>query len=327
MPPDLVFLHAAVDRHPSRPLCRVSLALRLPSGTLAAHEEAADTETALREAFRELEREVERELARLRREHHWRRARRRAAERVRQRVLAVQPTHDERAESVLAWVTPQLEALEAYARREIEFLQSSGELFRGELEAEDVVDAAILEAVGQEDAKPAGLEPRAWLVKLLVETLEREVARVREERENVVHLEEDVSEVPPEERPSTLRDEMLDFFQPDDDWCVEDVLPSIGVSDPEHEEQAMELARGVNEALTHLPRRWREAFLLLAIEGFAEDEAEQILRRPGDSVRADAERARRFLLDRLAERDLVEAPAGASSEPGTVRSETASERR
>jgi actin-like ATPase involved in cell morphogenesis len=83
---------------------------------------------------------------------------------------------------------------------------------------------------------------------------ERELAR---DNELTVSIEEDIPETPPTQEVSTLGDEILDFYQPDEDLKVEDIVPDLEVPTPEQVMETKELQTCVREALLELPRQWR----------------------------------------------------------------------
>ena len=112
------------------------------------------------------------------------------------------------------------------------------------------MDAVLLQAYCDFVKKPAEGDMKAWLMELAQGRLVSEMKRVKAERERTVHIEEDIPETPPEEEVSTLGDEILDFYQPDEDLKLEDVLPDIEVSTPEEIAAAKEeLLKCVNAAL------------------------------------------------------------------------------
>ncbi len=51
-----------------------------------------------------------------------------------------------------------------------------------------------------------------WLIELANEQLQREIKRLKSERNRTVHIEEDIPETPPEEEVTTLGEEIFDFI-------------------------------------------------------------------------------------------------------------------
>jgi hypothetical protein len=74
---------------------------------------------------------------------------------------------------------------------------------------------------------------RSRLVRFARDEVKAAVKRAKIDREGTVHIEEDLPETPTTEQVSTLGDEILDFYQPDEDLKVEDVVPDIEVPPPD----------------------------------------------------------------------------------------------
>jgi len=139
-------------------------------------------------------------------------------------------------------------------------------------------------------------------MRLAVERLESEAHRSRTERERTVHIEEGVPETSPVEEVSTLGDEILDFFQPEEDWKLEDVLPDIEMPTPEQETERKELRRCVSSALVTMPKEWRRALLLYHggdVRGA--DLAKVVGSEEPGKIEHVLERARAFLRQKLVE--------------------------
>ena len=51
----------------------------------------------------------------------------------------------------------------------------------------------------------------------------------------LAHIGDDVPETPPAEAVSTLGDEILDFYEPDEDLKLEDIIPDFDAPSPEEE--------------------------------------------------------------------------------------------
>ena len=95
------------------------------------------------------------------------------------------------------------------------------------------MDAVLLRAYHEFVKQPAERDIGGWLIELAKEQLRREVKRLKSERNRTVHIEEDIPETPPTEEVSTLGEEILDFYQPDEDLKLEDIFPDVEVSTPE----------------------------------------------------------------------------------------------
>jgi ribosome-associated translation inhibitor RaiA len=73
--PDLVQLHATLEKNAHKEEYYISLNLTLPAGQLHATGEGGDTQVSVRRAFEELQRQVSKHVAKLRHDYQWKRKR------------------------------------------------------------------------------------------------------------------------------------------------------------------------------------------------------------------------------------------------------------
>jgi len=71
--PDLVQLHACVEKVPHKPKSSFSLNLTLPTGTLHASGEGSDVRAGAKIAFAEIETQVKKHQEKLRKDYVWKR--------------------------------------------------------------------------------------------------------------------------------------------------------------------------------------------------------------------------------------------------------------
>ena len=141
---------------------------------------------------------------------------------------------------------------------------------------------------------------RGWLIRLAGEYLDAEVKRFASERQRAsVHIEDDVRETPPAEAVSTLGDEILDFYEPDEDLKLEDIIPDLDAQSPEEEAERSELRQCVDVALAGLPRQWRRALLLRDTEGLTGAALATALHRTPAETERILDNARAFLRQHL----------------------------
>jgi ribosomal subunit interface protein len=298
-PADTIFLRLFVDENAARKLYHVSLTCDVPGRMLAAQEERHDAEEAIREAFVEIERQLEKHKETLSRSYLYKRPARR--EELRRQKAEAFPA-EERARELFSTIAERhLKNLYNLARREIAYYLSTGDLPPGEITAEDVVDAALLQAYNDFVKDPARREIRSRLIGLAVEKLEAEVKRSKAERGGVVHIEEDIPETPPAEEVPSLGDEVMDFYQPDEDLELEDIIPDMTAPTPEQILESRELQRYVNRTLATLPRVWRRAFTLHYVGGMSVAEIARMTKRAESEVERYLEHAREYLRQRLLE--------------------------
>lgn len=160
-------------------------------------------------------------------------------------------------------------ALETFVRHVLEFAESRGDLVPGQLRPADVVDETLIRASTGFSGTRARTGIRQWLMDTAGKYIQDEVARTTWERDRTVHLEEDIPETPPKEEVSTLGEEIFDFYQPDEDLKLEDVIPGIEIPTPEQDAEREELRRCVKSALAEMPGEWRRALLLRHLHDLA----------------------------------------------------------
>jgi ribosomal subunit interface protein len=303
-PADARFLRLFVDENAARKLYHVSLTCDVPGRMLAAQEERHNAEEAVREAFVEIERQLEKHKETLSHSSLYKRPARR--EELRRQKAEAFPAEERERELFSTVAERHLKNLYNFVRREIAYHLAAGDLLPGELTAEDVVDATLLQAYREFVKDLARREIRSWLIWLAVENVEAEVKRSKAERAGV-HIEEDIPETPPTEEVSTPGDEIMDFYQPDEDQNLEDIILSMTAPTPEQVLESRELQRYINRTLATLPRVWRRAFALHYVGGMPVAEIARMTKDAESEVGRHLEYAREYLSQRLRE-DGFEAP-------------------
>ena len=305
-PADTPFLRLFVDENSARKLYHVSLTCDVPGRMLAAQEERHNAEEAVREAFVEIERQLEKHKETLSHSYLYKRPARR--EELRRQKAEAFPADGRERELFSTVAEHHLRNLYNFVRREIAHHLVTGDLPPREITAEDVVEATLLQAYREFVKDSARREVRSWLIGLAVEKVEAEVKRSKAERAGGVHIEEDIPEPPPTEEVSTLGDEIMDFYQPDEDQKLEDIIPDMTAPTPEQILESRELQRYINRTLATLPRVWRRAFTLHYVGGLPVAEIARITEGAEPEVERHLEYAREYLSQRLRE-DGFEAPA------------------
>jgi ribosomal subunit interface protein len=304
-PADTIFLRLFVNENAARKLYHVSLTCDVPGRMLAAQEERHDAEEAVREAFVEIERQLEKHKETLSHSSLYKRLARR--EELRRQKAEAFPAEERERELFSTLAERHLKNLYNFARREIAYYLATGDLLPGEITAEDVVDATLLQAYREFVKDPTRREIRSWLIGLAVEKIEAEVKRSKAERAGSVHIEEDIPETPPAEEVSTLGDEIMDFYQPDEDQKQEDIISDMTAPTPEQILESRELQRYVNRTLATLPRVWRRAFALHYVGGLTVAAIARMTKGAEPEVERQLEYAREYLSQRLRE-DGFESP-------------------
>ena len=213
-------------------------------------------------------------------------------------------THAEQRnrESFLSQISRELKGLYRFVRHQLAYAESVGDLVPGERNAEEIVDEVLLQAYREFVKEPDKREIGAWLIELAKKRIQADVKRSRTERNLTVHIEEDIPETPPVEEVSTLGDEILDFYQPDEDLKLEDVFPDVDISTPEDFVAAEEeLVQCVNAALAAMPKEWRHALHLRHSGGLTLKELREVLKKDEPEIERILEYARQHLRQSLLE--------------------------
>src|ERR1700680_213708 len=288
-------IRALVEEISAHKLYHASRTFERPGRTLAAKKETHDLEGGIKEAFAEIQRQLEDYKSSVRGEHFWKQFTRR--EEIRRQKSHTPPS--ELSETFFAVISPHLDRLEQFARHVLSFAEARGDLPPGALSPEDIVDATLVQAYREYVMNPTPGNIQAWLIRLATKQLAAEIRRTKFDRERTVHVEEDIPETPPTEEVSTLGDEILDFYQPDEDLKMEVIVPDIVIPTPEEEVEQKELRLCVRGAFATMPREWRRVTLLQHIQGLTVQEVARFIDRPESEVTRMLDEAGEYLRQRL----------------------------
>lgn len=284
--------------HP--PKVRVALSLSLRQRVLFSERMEEDALTALDRAVEALIEELRTHRATVIRERLRRRNVRLTEDLEKARPYLREQARLEDREAFDDRLRPLLRDLYSLAIDELRVRQVAGELDPGDLEPSDLVNDVVVRAY---EAFRQGNVPEAiwpWLVSLLALALDEETRKCASEPSinPARHFDDEIPENDPRLDVSLLGDEALEFYQPDDQFHLEDILPDVELPDPAALLSAREQMRIVHRALKSLPRQQRQAFLLHA-DGFDEVEIGMVQHRPPAEILRDIQATRRKILDIL----------------------------
>jgi len=289
--PELVHLKGLIEENSPREGVVVSLNLRLPSGQMAAQKKAPTPASAVKAAFDDLLQQITRHKDLLRSTHKFPRWRQGEDVRPARQV----PFEDTLAsvhppvvsgEDIRTYVNVNLARLERFVERELYFRETSEQIETDTISTAEVVDEAIVRALGNGGEKPERLALEPWLYRLAMRAID-EMAAGADQHNGNVHLEDSARQ-----RNVRASDEpQLQFHQPDEAILGEDIIADRRVSTPEQIASSDEMLRLVEIALRGTDRSAREAFILQAIEGFTEEEIAAITDRKPEDIRASVKAA------------------------------------
>lgn len=287
---------------------RVRLQLHLPGRRIAIAEAIAENiPAASTQAMQLLFRESRKHFARLRHEDAWKRkSRRERLDELKKAIAALPPATIEEAEGRLAGMRARLRELAAH---ELGWLRALGDLPEQWPSVDDVVDEAIsnTKAVW----KPGTDRDKVWrqLVKNLYRVIDREVALAREAAQ-MVSLDEALPPDAQEQAEAMVQEEFYEFWQPDDETVLADVLPEdTEPGDDESIAPPLDLSTPapvlLSDVIAVLPRPWRRALLLSQSEGFEADQIAEVLEAEPDHVRKWLVQAEQFISARFSDAGLT----------------------
>jgi RNA polymerase sigma factor (sigma-70 family) len=212
------------------------------------------------------------------------------------------PSREQRdREAFFAQLSRYMSGLYRYAQHLLRYYQTLGDLPAGQIDTDDIVDTAVLGAYRELGKGGAERDLRTRLMRIARSYVQNEVRRMIARRELTIRKEEDVPETPPEEDVSLLGEQIFEFFEPDEDLKVEDVVPDLDVPTPEQAVETAEWQQCVNSALAGMPAEWRRALMLRFGRGLKGGALAQALGKPESETSLVLERARAYLRQRLVE--------------------------
>jgi RNA polymerase sigma factor (sigma-70 family) len=296
--PDAVFLRCAVEQVPVHKLFRVSITLDVPQKTLAAKEETHDANAAISAAFEEIERQFD-AYRELRGEQWWKQHHTREA--LRRLKIGGGESGNQDREWFFALVNPHLDKLNEIVRHVLGIMEARGDLPGGSLDPEDIIGAALVRAYDVFSKDLAQGDIRSKLVRFALKEIDAEVRSMKRECERGISVERGVPETPPQEEVTTLGENLLYFYQPDEALKVEDVIPDLQTPSPEEEVERKELQDCVRRALGAMPREWQQALVLRYVLDLRSSELARALGKPNAEVERMLDAARGQLRATLSE--------------------------
>lgn len=278
--------HFIVRFSRERNLFQCGLELRAIQKRLAVKKEADDLVTAFKHAYGALIKEFEKYRLKINKSLRVKRAAKAIVEKT-------TPPKAEGWKSILqTTIQAKLESLHRVARHELLNFQLTGALEPGEVLPEEVVDEAILRVY----QKTANQKTREFVESELVREVIAAARDLAEQAKKIrldkVSIETPLNAIPDKEEVSTLGEEILYFYEPDEALKIEDVIEDPTAITPEAVIANEELQKLLYSLLSELPDEQRKAFNLVNIEGFSPEEAAIILNGSPEEVeklRSEAE--------------------------------------
>ncbi|RLD15786.1 hypothetical protein DRI50_03435 [candidate division KSB1 bacterium] len=283
---DLFFLRINFNEIKKRKRFNVRLMMQILGRHLRVKKEGPDLPAVTIEAFEALIREIKKFKEFLRNEPEFRRKIRPS---YKEKINKAQ-LKQEVQEAFEKYVEEIMPRLYSFALKEVRNRIYQGQLRQGDIQVKDVLDEAIVRV---SDMIKNETEFKEKEVK---KELYRHIIRIinkwtKERRSQLSILDKTI---PPEE----IDNELYEFYQPDDILHVEDVIPDT-VETPEDEVEEEELQKSIDQVISMMPDKWRQAFRLIELEGFSPDEVAMIQDRSVEEVKKEVEMARAFIAEKM----------------------------
>src|SRR4051795_11559081 len=294
--PELVHLHAIVGPAPVPGGTAVSLNLRLPSGQMAVQENGPTDVAAIKSAFSELLKQITKHKELLRSDN-FRGARKLKrngdAAKFDESIAAVHPPKASE-DDIHTYVNANLNRLERFIGRELQYRENIGLIRRGLVPREEVVDEVIARALSEEEEKPELLSLERWLYRLAIQSIQR-LATQNDDAIPSVRLEQSTRR----QNVQASDEPVLQYHQPDETMNGEATIADTRIATPEQIAYTDEMVHMVEDALLKAPKDDREAFVLFAVEGFSLREIAAVADRKPEQVEQSIANAREFLIKNL----------------------------
>ena len=294
-PEDQRELRLTVTHKPKR--YDVHAVLLLPTGSLAAEASSPTDRDAIDMVTDKLVAEVRRHREAIRRDYLYHRKERRQELSGQAAVLlqpgAVRPDR----ERFFGLLSPLLARLRDHAQHELLVAELQGRIGREEVAVTDLLDEAILRAwaqfIDRDEAEPLEI----WLMRLLHEVLDEQVAGVQ--RAHPIHEEVDIHDSSSEAAAVRASEEAPVWEEPSVAATLEDILPSHEADEPWQPLEAVDEMKWVLAQLGAVPAARRRAFTLHLLDGWEPDEIAMVQSRSVEEVRGDIDAVRQMLRSRL----------------------------
>ncbi len=112
-----------------------------------------------------------------------------------------------------------------------------------------------------------------------------------------------------------MGEEILYFYEPEEELKVEDVVPDLDVPTAEEAAESLDVKLCVDAALGSLPRKWRRALQLRYVKGLQGSALARALGVSPDETHRILDEARHHLRERLLESQCASALPGTNAGP------------
>ncbi len=283
-PPDAVHLLVHLERHPKRDEFSAALTLRLPSNILHSRKVAVDPIPAFDLAVKALLRELAGFKSELRREEHWKRLERRQA--LREAMAVRFATHPQTggpqslADTLAEMIKRYHGRLLYHVQRQLWRDQLDGNVSKGAIDAQAVIDEVARQALAAPHRKPEDISYRAWLYSLIRRELKRRYKLLHAQGEQNVPIDEtsrvedeaEVAEGYDAEQPLEIIEEEIEPHI----VHLADLMADTRAERPDDAAMEHDLVDYLHRLAKTWPAQEQAVFDLHFLEGFDEDEVAMV---------------------------------------------------
>lgn len=288
-PHESVHLHVDFEYHKKTKKFTSSLTLRLPSNLL--NSKAIDDEpiSALAQATKALIREVDKlkdDLRHVKDRHRIREKIESSGQKsIEERPVAFapQPLPEDRAPRDVAdllkhVIEDNYQRLFDYVKRQIDYLESTGEIPKNSIDAEAALDEVVKQALEKSEAKSDELGYVQWIYQLINEELNKR-HRMLKERQKVVPVEEMEEEAVDSDEIAPLIASMLNEPPEEEISAQSKIIVPSRTLPPDKEIAEKEFVEELLESSHSWDKLEKDVFELHFIEGFNVEDCAMILKR------------------------------------------------
>ncbi len=196
-------------------------------------------------------------------------------------------------------VQKKLNQLFRLVRHEIIHLQLVGKREPGELLPQDVIDETILRVYRSGEKNMTESEIEYALIRTIYEVTSVLSNQLDERREKEISFDKQIEEISEKDKVSTLGEEMLYFYEPDEVLRVEDIVTQDGSMGFEDTVEEDEIQKKLYQIINRFPASVRKVFILLYIEEYYEEEVALLLNKSLKEIKALKKQASERLAELL----------------------------
>jgi RNA polymerase sigma factor (sigma-70 family) len=196
-------------------------------------------------------------------------------------------------------------ALLRHAGRDLRHDELAGDIPRGAVGSQEIVDEVARQAENRADRKPSDMNWIVWLYHLLHEELCHQRRLFKQKRALEVSAEQSI----------TLPEDSEDRLQPLESLVkkemepeiirIEDIVPNPESASPDRAVETKELLQHLQETVRAWPRADREVFELYYVEGFEPQEVATISGRPLQKVKESIAAIQQRLREQMVQEEIL----------------------